>query len=277
MRRDKLLSELLDEYKETGDKELIDKFIKMLWKSKYPFRKYKKYYTYGVDEELIKDKRLVELFKQYEYIEFTFCKSYYLKKLNSIDYIRVHVNNMYGLLVDKDVYLPKEYYQLLLTPKREYYNVLELLKKGEQVSYEQVKQKIDLAMMEADEIKKAANEKKINLTWSQYKKLINSYIHRLFENYIPPHEYEEKHGWEMKIFVDGWSEDNYIIKYFCKSLTGYMRNYVRNSKVETKYCVICGKKIGRREKYCSNCYKEYRRKYKTQKQREYRNSDNVDS
>lgn len=255
-----MLSELLEEYKETNDKQVIDKFTDMLWSSKYRFKKHKKYYEYKVNNEALKyNVELIKLFKQYEYIEFTFCKSYYQKRMSSIDYIRVHINNMYGLLVNKDVYLPKEYYQLLLTPKREYYNVIKQIENGQTVDYHSIKGKIEISLMQAEEIKIASLEKKIDMKWSEYKSLINTYIERLFNNYIPPHDYEEEYGWEMKVSVDGWSEDNYIIKYFCKSLSGYMRNYVASlqpKERKKKYCLTCGVEIesnSNRQKYCNEC------------------------
>jgi hypothetical protein len=259
-----LLSELLEEYKITENKQLvIDEFTSLLWGSKYTLKKYKKVYSYEIEMDVFKDRPdLIQLFNQYKLIEFTFCKSYYKKRMNYIDYIRVHLNNMYAYLVDKTVYLPKEYYQLLLTPKKEYFKTLSMLKNGESVEYEDIKYKIEFALMEADEIKNQALQNKINLTWPEYKKMINTYIERIFNNYIPPHEYENEHGWEMKVNVDGWNENNYIVKYFCKSLTGYLRHYIRDSKpkeAKKKYCVECGTKIENtvnNKKYCGSCAKK---------------------
>jgi hypothetical protein len=278
MESDNLLSELLEEYKFTENKQMVlDEFIKLLWDSKYTLKKHKKYYSYEIDKEIFKDRHdLVSLFEQYKIIEFIFCKSYYKKRLDYIDYIRVHVNNMYAYLVDTTVYLPKEYYQLLLTPKKEYFNALNKLKNGEQVKFEDVKYKIEFALMEAEEIKSHALQNKINLKWPEYKKLINTYIERIFNNYIPPHEYENEHGWEMKVNVDGWNENNYIVKYFCKSLTGYLRNYAKNlNKVRTqKKCLNCGVDIdttSNRQKYCDECNKIIKSKQK----KEWRNMNNT--
>ena len=88
-------------------------------------------------------------------------------------------------------------------------------------------------------------------------------------------EYEKKYGWDANVIVDGWSEDNYIIKYFCKSLTGYMRNYIRDSKIKPKDCLICGENIPNRNTYCNDCYKVYRRNYKTKKQQQYRKINKI--
>jgi hypothetical protein len=274
-----LLSELLEEYKTVENKQMvIDEFINLLWSSKYTLKKHKKVYSYEIDEEIFRDRQdLIELFSKYKLIEFTFCKSYYKKRLDYIDYIRVHVNNMYAYLVDTTVYLPKEYYQLLLTPKKEYFKTLSMLKNGEKVDYEEVKYKIEFSLIEAEEIKSQVLHNKINLKWSEYKKLINTYIERIFNNYLSPAEYENEHGWEMKVNVDGWNENNYIVKYFCKSLTGYLRNYMTSLKpkeIKKKFCVGCGKEIkskSNRQKYCDDCKKKVIKNQTKERVNKYRN------
>lgn len=259
-----MLDELLEEYKEVNEEDkkvIIDKFTEMLWSSKYTYKKRKRYYKYKVNKESLNHRDdLISLFDQYKAIEFTFCKSYYKKSMEYIDYIRIHVNNMYGFLTDTTVYLPKEYYQLLLTPKREYYKSVERLKNGENVDYDKVKNTIVSSLSKAEEIKNESSQRKVKIKWDDYKELVNSYIERIFNNYIPPHEYEKEHGWEMKVHVDGWSENNYVIKYFCKSLTGYIRNYIRDSKlkeeIKSTYCKNCGIIINVRNKntkYCKDC------------------------
>src|SRR5690606_14966227 len=112
----------------------------------------------------------------------------------------------------------------LKTPKQEYFKAV---KKRGNVNYEEVKERIEKALAEAEMVKKESIAKKIDMPFKDYKQLINGFIERIFNNYIPIEEYEKKHGWDFKVFVDSWSEDNFIIKYFCKSLTGYMRKYVK--------------------------------------------------
>lgn len=276
-----MLSELLEDYKDTNDIEqkelLLQEFKDLLWTSKYTFKKFKKKYTYKINKESLNNRNdLISLFEEYNNIEITYCKSYYSKKLQSIDYIRIHINNMFGYLVDKNVYLPKEYYQLLLTPKKEYFSVIKQLKNGENVDSNTVRYNIETSLLEAEQIKQLAFNNKIELKWGDYKKLINAYIDRLFDNYIPPHEYEKEHGWKLKVIRDGWNEDNYLVKYFCVSLTGYMRNYVRDvNVVKEKHCVSCGDKIivnNMNQKYCETCCKNNWRRYNALKQKEYRKS-----
>lgn len=50
-----------------------------------------------------------------------------------------------------------------------------------------------------------------------------------------------------------------MIKYFCKSLTGYMRNYIRDlqpKKIKKKCCVVCGTEMEVKNNntiYCIDC------------------------
>lgn len=262
------LNQILEEYKEADNKDVIlNRFLDNLWHSKFTLHKYKKYYKYEINEQLLDNRiDLIELFNKYKTIEFTVCRSFYKNQiLKPIDYIRIHINNMYGYLVDKDVYYNKYYYDLLLKPKKEYYKITKIMKSNgnlDSIDYQEVKNNIEQALSEAEIFKEQSIAKKYNIKFSQYKKLINTYIKRIFDNYIPIEEYEKKHGWDANITVDGWSEDNYIIKYFCKSLTGYMRNYIKDLN-SGKYieCVNCGELIiptNNRQKYCKSCWKEIR-------------------
>lgn len=278
------LSQILDEYKISNNKqEIIDKFINRLWDSEYGFKKYKKQYKYEVFNELLDNRQdLIELFNKYNVVEYTVCRSFYKKKLlQPIDYIRIRINNMYGFLFDKDVYYNKKYYNLLLTPKKEYFRLVNIKKEIgniECVKYNEVINNINNAFDEAELIKQESINKKYNVNFINYKKLINTYIERIFNNYKSIEEYEKDHEWKLKITVDGWSEDNYVVKYFIKSLTGYMRNYIRdinNNPNKYKECHIC--KIlffptNNKSKYCPTCAKEIKMEMDRQRMQDVRNS-----
>lgn len=261
-----MLSQLLEDYKEAEfeDKDqYIDEFKKMIWKSKYTYKVQKKYITFKLNESALNfDKKLIEIFELYQSTEFSLCKSFHKGKLKSADYIRIHINNMYGFLTKPEVYLPKEYYQLMLVPKDEYYKVVENIKNGAIIDVDSIRIKISDSISKAEKIKSEHLNKKIKLTWKDYKGLINKYIDRLFDNYTPIYEYEEKNGWKMEVDTDNWSEDNYVASYFCKSLTGYMRNYVRDSKPrasKVKFCKLCDLEIyaiNNRKTYCNTCASE---------------------
>ena len=104
-------------------------------------------------------------------MEYTVCKSYYNKKLDSIDYIRIHINNIYGYLFDEDVYYAKEYYNLLFTPKKEYFKTINLIKNNCDFDINDVKNNIENAIKKAEEIKQKSINKKIKMKWSDYKKI----------------------------------------------------------------------------------------------------------
>lgn len=262
------LSQLLEEYKSSdGDMELHEEFIDRLWKSKCGFKKNKKYYTYVVNENMLGNRvDLIELFNEYSSIEYTVCKSFYKKGLESVDYIRVHINNMFGLMFDKDVYYDKQYYKCLIIPKREYLSAIKRLKNGEDVDCESVRKVIGDSLTEAENIKQKSINGKGILKWTQYKKLINEKLKLIFNNFIPIHDYEELHGWEMKVNVDGWSEDNYAIRYFNKSLSGYMKDYrreklgfkKRDRLIKCESCGIFVKLKGNNHRMCDRCWKDYR-------------------
>ena len=274
------LNEILDEYRDSDEvrkKEILNNFFELLWKSKCKYKKYKKYSTYKVNEKALNYREdLINLFNKFNKLEYTVCKSYYNKKLDFIDYIRIHINNIYGYLFDEDVYYAKEYYNLLFTPKKEYFKTINLIKNNCDFDINDVKNNIENAIKKAEEIKQKSINKKIKMKWSDYKKLVNSFIEKIFNNYMTIEEYEEKYGWDIRIDIDGWSEDNYIIKYFCKSLTGYFRNYIRefrgfkyNDKII--HCTQCGmpiKQTSNRRKYCSSCWKKRHQELKNKWKRE---------
>ena len=274
------LNEILDEYRDSDEvrkKEILNNFLELLWKSKCKYKKYRKYSTYKVNEKALNYREdLINLFNKFNKLEYTVCKSYYNKKLDFIDYIRIHINNIYGYLFDEDVYYAKEYYNLLFTPKKEYFKTINLIKNNRDFDINDVKNNIENAIKKAEEIKQKSINKKIKMKWSDYKKLVNSFIEKIFNNYMTIEEYEEKYGWDIRINIDGWSEDNYIIKYFCKSLTGYFRNYIRefrgfkyNDKII--HCIQCGipiKQTSNRRQYCSSCWKKRHQELKNKWKRE---------
>lgn len=275
------LNQILEEYKVSDNKQqIIDDFINRLWDSEYVFKKYKKQYKYEVFDELLDYRQdLIELFNKYSMIEYTVCKSFYKKKLESIDYIRVRLNNMYGFLFDKDVYYNRKYYNLLLTPKKEYFRLVNIKKDVgniDDIKYDNIFNNIENAFEEAEIIKQESVNKKHNISFNNYKKLINTYIERIFNNYKSIEEYEKDHEWELNIKVDGWSEDNYAIKYFCKSLTWYLRNYIKdinNNTDKYKECVSCGSLFAftnNKSKYCLTCAKEIKREQNRIADRKYK-------
>lgn len=261
------LSEMLYYY-ELGDENeketILKEFKKMLWGSKCKFKKYKRKYNYTVDKDLIKDRKLIDIFTSHESIEYMVAKGKYKSKLNSIDYIRVKVNNLYGYYCDRDTYYKSEYYKCITVPKNEYIKLVRKIIAEESINIVDIKYKIERSLDEAEMYRKQSTSNKLNITWNDHKNIINGFIEKIFENYKPLEEVEDD-SWEIdSVIIDGWNEDNYIISYFSKSLSGYYKNYVRKAAGISKYkeyiyCEACGKlteKTSNRTKYCHICAKE---------------------
>ena len=99
----------------------------------------------------------------------------------------------------------------------------------------------------------------MELSWSEYKKVIEGFFHRCFDNCRLIEDYEDKS--KLNTIYDFINEDNFYVKYFCKSLEGEMLKFqkqyfgVRDHKKYNR-CKICGKLIekkGRNHKYCYDC------------------------
>ena len=261
------LEQLLEEYQESDNKEvkeeIFKQFIERLWRSKYRLTKYKKKYQFKINEKALNYRDdLIELFKKYQDIECDFVKSSFRKvSIEPIDYIRIRINNLYAIYFDKEVYYDKEYYEFLGTAKKEYYATVDKLKKGDLVSADDIEEKIKSSLKQAEFIKNKNINRKLELKWSEYKKLINEFLRKIFDNYITIEEYESKYGWELKVSVDGWNEDHFVVRYFCKSLSGYMRDFKREmlgfrKTDKLKTCKICGrlfKVTGRNHHMCVDC------------------------
>ena len=279
------LNELLNEYQNNNENKkerCLEVFVSKLWDSKCNIEIYSRYYAYDVEKRLLDYRHdLIDLFEKYNSIEYKVCKSFYNSSLlESIDFIRIHINNMYTYLFNKEVYLNKKYYRLLKTPRTEYFKAIKCKDKNN-LNLIHIENDIQQSLKDADLVKKKSVDKKFYLSWSSYQKLINGYIERIFSNYKSLEEYERDRDWNIDVMIDGWNEDNFIIGYFCKSLSGYMRNYIRKLN-SGKYiqCTECNKLIkptNNKNKYCSECAREVWKKYNAQKQREYyyKNKDSV--
>jgi hypothetical protein len=253
-----LLVELLDDYKETTDKQerkdLLNEFIYELWHSRCEYRKLNKSFKINIKEDGIYN----DDFLKYKEITYKIFKSRYINDdLSSIDYIRIAINNSYAYLFDSEVYYKKEYYKLLTTPSVEYNKLYK-----NKVTLEESIKNINEALEKAEQIKRQSINKKIELKWNEYKKLINFYITKCFDNYISVDEYEEKNGWNDDNGF--YNEDNYVIGYFIRSIRGYLLNYYNQKKERKRWktyieCCNCGKEIEKksnRTKYCNDCARE---------------------
>lgn len=259
-----MLSEILEDYQEFNEDEALDEFIKLLWNSNYGCRTYSKSYTFKLQPELLgNNEELTKLFEPYQIIKIKHAVSYYKNKPNPIDMIRIHINNMYMYLTNQEVYLSKEYFNYKIRPKKLYFKTIEQIKNGEVVNIDEIRNQLLDLEKKTEELRLRDVEKKIELSFKEYKKIINGYIYKIFNNYKSPFEYEQENGWELNVTHDAWHEDNYIVKYFCKSLTGYMKNYKKYINfIYEKECKICEMLFlpnSNSQVYCEKCVKEKER------------------
>lgn len=256
---DKYLYEILDDFKDAqSEKEkdkIVNEFMRLIWASKNKRVINKKYITFKVLNSLL-DTDIGKIFNKYSSIEYTSYKSM-SKQQDFVNLIRQKINNLYTNHCDGRVCIRKEYMDLIKKPKQMYYR----WKNGEEFDATTLPSQIEEILKESELVKEKYAKQKMNIAWTEYKTLIVGYFRRMFENYIPLEDFEDKT--KITLDIDTWNEDNFAVAYLCKGLDGYMRNYqkeyfkVRQHKKYT-YCVICGvmiEKTNNKIKYCKNCAK----------------------
>lgn len=215
------LYEILDDYKEaeTEDEkdEILNEFMKLIWSSKNKRIINKKYITIKVSDSLLKTD-IGKVFDKYSSIEYTYYKSI-SKQQDFVSLIRQKLNNIYTNLCDGRVCIRKEYMDLIKQPKQMYFR----WKNGEKYNATTLSLQIENILKEAEIIKEKYAKQKMNISWNEYKKIVVPYFKRMFENYIPLDEYEDKTV--LTIDIDMWHEDNFAVAYLCKGIDGYMKNY----------------------------------------------------
>lgn len=252
------LSVVFNKFHQNRDIDILNEFRERLWKS-LPYEKLNRKYTYRVSNE-IKDYEVRNKLKEFSHIDYKVLKSRYRRnELMSEEYIKARINSNYGKYFDKEAYLGKQYYFHLANYKNIYFNYIN----GE---CDDVLKAIDDNTNKVNKLKIESENKKINMSWDEYKELVNGIIPKIFDNYIPMDKKIEKGTWKPNHNYE-WDEDNYIISYFNKSLDGEIKKYIdeqkgkRYLKNKKKKCVICGKDIlttSNRKKYCYSCLKNVR-------------------
>lgn len=175
--------------------------------------------------------------------------------------IRQKINNLYTRYFDEEVILNKDYMNLLKTPYNLYYRWI----KGEKMNADDLTDIIENSIYKAAELKSVYQKQKMNLSWEDYKKVIEEKLKKIFDNCEPIEDYEVE-NLTNKYIYEFANEDNSYIKFFCDSLEGYMLNYqkedaglyVPSSRQHKQYkrCKECGKlieKTNNRQMYCSEC------------------------
>ncbi len=259
MKIDNYLYEIMDDYKNADSlkeqEDIFRFFCSSIWSSENKRRVYTKTIKFSVKKDVL-NTEIGQTFKTWSAVEY---KGYKARTAETdwCSLIRQKINNLYTRYFDKEVILKQDYIYLLNTPKRLYYQWME----GTKINVEELTAIIPAAIHDAQKLKLAYQKQKLNLSWNDYKKLIEGFLQKAFQNCKLIDDYDT--NTELTNMYDFINEDNFYIRYFCKSLEHYMLNYTkeyyglkRGRNKKYKHCVVCGAlilKTNNRIKYCTAC------------------------
>lgn len=263
---DPFLYEIIEDYKEAKTEEekdeIFNSFCSSIWSSDNKRRIYKKSIRFNVRKDLLQTE-LGQVFDVWSDIEYTYYKSM-TKDENWHSIIRQKINNIYTRYFDKEVILNKEYMNLLKIPKKLYYQWIS----GIDMNAETVTELIDDAIDNARKTKSKLQQGKMSLSWNEYKKVIEEFLRRCFDNCKLIGEYEDKT--KIITIFNFLTEDNFYVGYICRSLEGEILKWQKkyyNIRDHKKYsrCKQCGsmiEKTGNKRLYCDKCAKAKERERK---------------
>lgn len=263
--KDKYLYEIIEDYKETDSKEekneIFNSFCSSIWSSSNHRRKYVKTIHFTVRKDLL-DTELGRVFDTWSSIEYTYYKSM-TKEQNWCSLIRQKINNIYIRYFDKDVILAKEYIDLLKLPKQMYYDWIS----GTEMDAGLVTDIIDDAIDKSLKVKEHLKKEKMEISWDNYKKVIEEFLLKCFDNCRLTCDYEDKSS--VSSMYDFFTEDHFYVKYFNRCLDGSIKDYEKryynlpqSSRIGYKKCSLCGNmyqlksKHDYSSKYCKLCKRE---------------------
>ena len=268
MKIDKYLYEIIEDYKnadsEEEKNEIFNSFCSSIWGSKNKRRVYTKTIKFKVRSDLLESEigQIFDVWSEVDYIGYKAMS----KETDWCSLIRQKINNLYTRYFDKEVILKKDYMDLLRTSKRMYYRWIN----GIEMDADELTVILDNSIHDAEKLKIIYQKQKIDLSWSEYKSLIEEFLQRAFKNCKLIEDYER--GSKLLNIYDLSNEDNFYISYICSSLEGEMMMWQkkkyelkRGRNKKYKRCKECGKmieKIGKNTQYCSKCKEEKRRETK---------------
>ena len=279
---DLFLYEIVEDYKDAGTlekkNEIFEQFCSSIWSSSNKRRTYIKSIKFNVRKDLLHTE-IGRIFDTWSSVEYKYYKSITTDE-NWYDIIRQKINNIYTVYFDKEIILKKEYMDLLKTPKRLYYKWLS----GIDMEANSVTEIINEVMGKAEKTKEKLQSEKMSLSWNEYKKVVEGFLKKCFDNCKLIEEYEDK----SRIFnrFDFISEDHFYIGYICKSLDGYFKNYQktyynvrRGHKNIYSRCEMCGALIERTSindhssKYCTECKRQVVKEQTKKRVQKYRDKN----
>ena len=280
--KDSFLYEIIEDYKEAKTEEekddIFKSFCSSIWSSDNKRRTYKKSINYNVRKDLL-GTELGQVFDTWSDVEYTYYKSM-TKDENWHSIIRQKINNIYTRYFDKEVILGKEYLDLLKIPKKLYYQWIS----GIDMDADTVTEIIDDAMDNAEKVKARLQREKMSLPWNEYKKVIEGFLKRCFDNCKLIGEYEDKT--KINTMLDFLTEDHFYVGYICRTLENYFKNYQKeyyslrrghkNIYFRCKQCGSMIEKINNHDfssKYCDKCRKIIIKEQTRKRVQKYRKND----
>lgn len=287
-------------YYEESDVErekIKNEFLDFFWATAIEYKYSVKSFRYKVFSNGRDD--FDDFFRKYEKMTYKILRSRvyknrdgeYKEPFSPLYMIQLKVNSNYGVYIDKNVYLKKEYYRELSNIKNLYFQY----KNNSYVGLDIVDE-IKQTEIRLQKYKNESLENKVYMSKKKYREFINRCFNRIFEKFIPfevLRDSIESGNGTMNIKLDNnelydistdawrrveyWNEAHWIVGFVNKSLTYYMKNLInRGDLLEEKLCIECGKPLhfSRKSKRCESCAEEHTRKYKeqyqkTEKQKQY--------
>lgn len=251
-----------------------------MWSSKNKRRTYTKTIKFKVRSDLL-ESEIGQIFDTWSVVEYTGYKA----MTNDTDWcslIRQKINNLYTRYFDKSVILKRDYMNLLKTPYNLYYRWI----KGAEMNPDELIDVIEKSIYKAAELKTVYQKQKIDLSWNDYKKVIEGFLLKTFNNCKLIGDYENE-KLTNKYIYEFAIEDNFYISYICDCLEGEMLNYQKKDsglyvpsstkqKKQYKNCKECGKMIEIKSKkdystkYCDDCRDVIVRKQTNERVKRYR-------
>ena len=137
---------------------------------------------------------------------------------------------------------------------------------------------IDDAIDNAEKVKLRLQKEKMSLSWNEYKKFVEDFLMRCFNNCRLIGEYED--NTKINTRLDFLTEDHFYVSYICRTLEGYFKNYQKeyygvrrghgNIYSRCKQCGSIIEKTGNKRMYCNKCAIEKERKRKREIAHKYR-------
>ncbi len=252
--------EIIEDYKDaesTEEKnEIFKSFCSSVWGSTNKRRIYTKTIRFKVRSDLL-DSEIGQIFNTWSEVEYIGYKS----MSNDTDWcslIRQKINNLYTRYFDEEVILKKDYMDLLKTPYILYYRWI----KGCEMNKDELTNTIEDSIHKAIELKSVYQKQKIQLSWNEYKEVVEKFLQRAFDNCKLIENYENEMLTDKYIYNFS-TEDNFYVRYICKSLEGEMSKWQkeyyglrRGRNKKYKRCKECGALIemtNNRVLYCKEC------------------------